>query len=227
MKTYILTLFIFSIFSTSICHSSSIEKANMMAEQGLIAESKKILINIIFDEKSTIDNISEALYELGVLNKKIGNNEEAIKNWNKIISNYPESKLVSKTKKELFMLNPVVKFSYTHFELAAPFILNIGSGSDLSFIQVNAAFTPISHKNSKEFNYNLPLIKSIILTNLSKLNKNTILSNSKLVALKKIINQELNNILKTDIEIEFPIIIFQGSTEGKAINWKGEVFNLY
>jgi tetratricopeptide (TPR) repeat protein len=89
MKKIIVTIIAMSLVLPILAHAASIEKAETFRQNGLIAEAKKELIDIIFtkDDKSK----PEAYYILGTIAFGERNISSALDSWKKLVEKYPKS----------------------------------------------------------------------------------------------------------------------------------------
>ncbi len=89
MKKLVVAAIVFSLVLPIVVNAASIEKAESFRQNGLIAEAKKELIDIIFtkDDKSK----PEAYYILGNIAYGEKNISSALDSWKKLVEKYPKS----------------------------------------------------------------------------------------------------------------------------------------
>lgn len=105
MRITIIT--ICSLISSAISFAQSLDKALLLAEQGLTSEAKIELIDVIFSRSPDNDK-AKAYYELGKVAFENTQISQALKSWTKLTENYPNSKEAKLVEDELDQLSEIV-----------------------------------------------------------------------------------------------------------------------
>lgn len=87
----VITLVVFLFCFLPTIHAASIEKAGLLKEHGLTDDSKRELINVIFDEKSTDNDKATAFYILGNIAFEENKTTVALNSWSYLAKKYPKS----------------------------------------------------------------------------------------------------------------------------------------
>ena len=92
---------------TSTAIGSSLDKAKMFRQHGLVSEAKKELIEVIFSEQDAIDK-AEAYYTLGTLAFEQNNIAVALETWSRLIADFPGSDQAKLVKGRINQLSEIV-----------------------------------------------------------------------------------------------------------------------
>lgn len=92
---------------TSTAIGSSLDKAKMFREHGLVSEAKKELIEVIFSKQNAKDR-AEAYYVLGTMAFEQNDIAVALKTWSQLVADLPESDQAKLVKDKIKQLSEVV-----------------------------------------------------------------------------------------------------------------------
>ncbi len=101
----IVTLCIFGITSTAI--GSSLDKAKMFRQHGLVSEAKKELIEIIFSRQNAKIK-AEAYYILGTMAFEENGISAALETWTQLVADFPNSDQAKLVKDRINQLSEIV-----------------------------------------------------------------------------------------------------------------------
>lgn len=103
-------LLVICLLSTSSVYSSSIAEAEMLLKHGLNKDSKRALINIIFNDKN-VNNIAEAYYLLGKIDFEEKQLSTALETWTHLMNKFPNSQHAQLVKSQVSNLTEITNDS--------------------------------------------------------------------------------------------------------------------